>query len=212
MPIGRLTPTHVELFTKVCYTKGAPEGRIFIGNRQYFITLRVEALDQAYWIEHEKGKDVDLAAFPTLQLESDDERFLCLNEVGLSPWWSPSVSSSCYIVGFPEGLQGDFGTPIWKRGSIATEPEVNHGGLPCLLVDSLTNPAMSGSPVIAQSDEIFRENVPDGTIGPWRSLCGVYSGRLGDAGVGFQLGRVWKAELIKEMFLRQRIGQIPPPI
>jgi hypothetical protein len=70
-----------------------------------------------------------------------------------------------FILGFPKGIsQGAF--PIWKRGSIATEPLYGvttiwaKSGAPVILVDALTNDGMSGSPVLYFGSEVVGDHGP----------------------------------------------------
>jgi len=117
----------------------------------------------------------------------------------------PRVGSDVYILGFPRGVgQGTF--PIWKKGSIATEPLYGVSRSPIILVDAATREGMSGSPVLYYGTEIFGEHgpgdlsqVPD-SAGPL--VVGVYAGR---EGVTFEensmaLGRVWKIEVLESIF------------
>ena len=41
--------------------------------------------------------------------------------------------------------------PIWKRGSIASEPEIPIDGKPMFYIDTATRQGMSGAPVFAQT-------------------------------------------------------------
>ena len=209
--LGSFCPSHAEVHYKA-YLPNPAQQDTFLSLRKFVvITLLPDEFDPL-WIEHPLGHTIDIVAFPLDIVEFEEEKVLCLNDIGHSAWWQPSVASDCFVTGFPEGLFGEMETPIWKRGSIATEPDFDHAGLPLVLIDSLTNPGLSGSPVIAQSNEIFRNDVPDQTIGPWRSILGVYSGRIGDVGLGLQLGRVWKRRAIDELFLRPKKGELPKSI
>lgn len=70
-----------------------------------------------------------------------------------------------FIIGFPRSLSVGFGLPIWKAGSIASEPHYNvrwggvlepmggmSGGteIPAFFVDALTRAGLSGAPVFAR--------------------------------------------------------------
>jgi hypothetical protein len=86
----------------------------------------------------------------------------------------PRVGWDVYILGFPRGIgQGAF--PIWKKGSIATEPLYSVSRSPIILVDAVTREGMSGSPVLYYGTEIVGEygsgdlsKVPD-SEGPLKS-------------------------------------------
>ena len=120
-----------------------------------------------------------------------------------------------FVIGYPMGLSGGGSVlPLYKRGSIATEPLVNHNGLPRLLIDCRTDKGMSGSPVV------FRRS------GPWspngklddethfetvENFLGVYAGRLidptanGDAKESdriSEIGVVWKRSALDALVER----------
>ena len=123
------------------------------------------------------------------------------------------VAQDVFIVGFPRGLAGSGLLPIWKRGSIASEPGVDYGGLPCLLIDSTTREGLSGSPVIAEFVGYHAKDRDrpsgDDWIGLGRSFLGVYSARLkGQDEFEAQLGVVWKAETVRDITAtgRDRLG------
>ena len=100
-------------------------------------------------------------------------------------------------MGYPRGMSGGGHFPIWKRATIATEPDVDLDGLPRFYVDTATREGMSGSPVYAQEVGYW---LPEGetdkakaSIGKGRRFIGVYSGRLGaEDEFKAQLGIVWK--------------------
>ena len=69
--------------------------------------------------------------------------------------------------------------PIWKRGSIASEPELPADDLPLFLVDSNTYKGMSGSPVYARTIGGYLSKQHEVFQMAARStrFLGVYSGR-----------------------------------
>ena len=70
-----------------------------------------------------------------------------------------------FVLGYPKGISGGRGFPIWKRASIATEPDIQHDGLPKLLVDTATREGMSGAPVVAIADGDFEMDPENETGG-----------------------------------------------
>jgi hypothetical protein len=126
------------------------------------------------------------------------------------------VAAEVFILGYPEGLSMQGVMPVWKRGSIASEPLFNvMDQAPAFLVDAATRGGMSGSPVLSFGDEITDDSghpVPvDGLQGePW--LIGVYAGREGVTGeeMDMTLGRVWHRRLLDEIFYDQVPGQTGP--
>ena len=106
-------------------------------------------------------------------------------------------SMEAFVLGYPRGMSGGGHFPIWKRATIATEPDFDLDGLPRFYIDTATREGMSGSPVYAQEVGYW---LPEGetdqgkaSIGKGRRFVGVYSGRLGaDDEFKAQLGIVWK--------------------
>jgi hypothetical protein len=117
-----------------------------------------------------------------------------------------------YALGFPRGMSGRGVTPIWKRGTIATEPDLDHDDRPIFLIDTATRDGMSGSPVYAQEVGTW---LPPGSrdeskriIGKGRMFVGIYSGRVNaEDEFKAQLGIVWKTRVIEEVILGECIGQ-----
>lgn len=127
------------------------------------------------------------------------------------------VGSEVYILGYPLGLatQGVF--PIWKRGSLASEPLFNiEGNIPIIYVDALTRHGMSGSPVLYFGPDIIdKSGVLSGVKRnpihePW--LIGVYAGRRVASGdeLEMALGRVWKKALLDDIFSQKVAGGSAP--
>ena len=108
-----------------------------------------------------------------------------------------------FVIGYPWGLSGSGGAlPIYKRGSIASEPAIDYLGLPRFLIDCRTSAAMSGSPVLVEHSGVWNPNgsmTGDSIIGTLVNFVGVYSGRLlSSEGVSVEdsevteIGIVWK--------------------
>ena len=59
------------------------------------------------------------------------------------------VGSELQVIGYPYGqVGGPF--PIWSKGFIASEPDLDIAGLPVFLIDCRSRPGQSGSPVWAR--------------------------------------------------------------
>ena len=119
----------------------------------------------------------------------------------------PRIGSDVFILGYPKGIgQGVF--PIWKKGSIATEPLYGavESGAPVILVDAATRDGMSGSPVLYFGSEVAGEYgvATANSDGPY--VVGVYAGREGVTPEenNITLGRVWKVELLDGLFAESR--------
>lgn len=125
----------------------------------------------------------------------------------------PGVGRQVFIIGYPAGIDNDGIFPIWKGGTVATEPYIERaiGGVETkdvFLVDGLTRSGMSGAPVVClpYKDEIL---VTDGGFAVTLKegeplLLGVYAGREGvtQNEADLALGRVWKIHAIEQLFGR----------
>jgi hypothetical protein len=106
-------------------------------------------------------------------------------------------------------------TPIWKRGSVASEPDYNWRDKPAFLIDTATREGMSGSPVIARHSSVLLTTGSDGAvendsvIGTMTKFAGIYSGRIGEDEMGVQLGLVWKPEVLKDIVSEKTRGMNP---
>ena len=150
------------------------------------------------WLIHPIHKEkVDVIAIELPFEEAiDDVLIQSLNQfIDFKYNLKANVADDVFVIGYPQGLDSDFILPIWKKGSIASEPDVNINELPKILIDTITREGMSGSPVV------FRQHSPVTTVGIIGSIYGfqgVYSGRIGDKD-SVQLGYVWKKEVIEEI-------------
>lgn len=155
------------------------------------------------WHEHPvHGSKVDVVAMHIANPEK--LRLFPINERKFEDF-RLEISQDVFILGFPRGITGAGKLPIWKRGTIATEPEIDLDGLPKLLIDSATREGMSGSPVIARYTGYYQHSKDKPSLDDWfgqaERFLGIYSGRIVDKDDEFaaQLGIVWKAKVIDEI-------------
>ncbi len=160
------------------------------------------------WLEHPiHGKAVDVVAVPIVGLNFGQFLVNFANECVPETAIEPKASQDAFVVGYPLGLISEMPIPVWKRATIATEPGVDLGGLPKVLVDTATRAGMSGSLVLAKHLILGAYKKSDGTdsntlIALKDSILGVYSGRLGDDEVQAQLGIVWRRQVVDEILAR----------
>lgn len=160
------------------------------------------------WLVHPIYKEkVDVVA---IELETKSELLYSpINKSDFDNNIPPEIGDDCFIIGYPFEDFRYLGLPIWKRASIATEPNVNEDQLPKILVDTATRPGLSGSPVIYQRTGIHKVKhgiSNDSIIGRIRGFLGIYSGRIGKGEIHAQLGIVWKSEVIEEIIIGQTRG------
>ncbi|RFP88028.1 hypothetical protein DZK27_09925 [Rhodobacteraceae bacterium 63075] len=164
------------------------------------------------WQEHPKGAEIDVVAMQLKGLPYDVQ---CINDKAQYDW-SPMAGDDCFIIVYPQGLTAANKTPIWKRASIATEPELPFNNEPLFLCDTATREGMSGAMVVAKivgnfgkEGRDFDSNNRPQFFGYWTRFLGVYSGRNGDEEDGFQLGRVWHAKLVEEIVSNKSVPEPP---
>lgn len=162
------------------------------------------------WTEHpEHGRQFDVVAIPLSGLEHT------LIKAANGPEHDLEMiriypSMDAFVIGYPRGMSGGAHFPIWKRATIATEPDIDLDDLPKFYIDTATREGMSGSPVYAQEVGYW---LPEGetdqskaSFGKGRRFVGVYSGRLGaEDEFKAQLGIVWK-----EAALVSLVETVPP--
>jgi hypothetical protein len=134
------------------------------------------------------GSDTDINLYPINVLKSDSDLAV-------------RIGMDVFILGYPFGNQSP-GFPVWKRGSIASEPDLTRLGTGYMLVDTASRPGMSGAPVIRRSwgMHILENGAFSADSTPQSKFIGIYSGRLStfdkeDA----QLGMVWPADDIENI-------------
>ncbi len=156
------------------------------------------------WLIHPLYKEkVDVVAIELDFSENFKGIFKPINKIKFDNF-KLEVSDDVFILGFPYSLKGGGHFPIWKRGSVATEPDLDYDGLPKFFIDSASKSGMSGSPVIFKRNGIHGAYggslQPDSLIGEIQGFIGIYSGRLiGESKLDAQLGIVWKKEVIEEI-------------
>jgi len=160
------------------------------------------------WLEHGGHRhNVDVVAIPIKYPDGANLHTIdCVNTV---PKLLLTVSREVFVLGYPKGIDGGRGFPIWKRASIATEPGIELGGVPKMLIDTATREGMSGAPVIAIADGEFDvEGAPAAYRKPGRvyRFVGVYSGRIGRGEMEAQLGIVWREQSLYEILDGQVVG------
>ncbi len=145
---------------------------------------------QNLWIEHPFGQRVDVVAIPFVPSADIYIRNLDLTTATIPLKMYPSREVS--IIGYPLGLSAGGKFPIWKKGHVASEMDLNFDNKPIFLIDATTRSGMSGSPVVLRESGMV-EMETHITTGTYTKFLGVYSGRLDDQS---EIGRVWKPNVI----------------
>jgi hypothetical protein len=165
------------------------------------------------WIIHGvHGRSIDVVVIPLPELERDDRVDYCpINWMTREEEHAIIVGMDVFVLGYPFGANPPY-FPVWKRGSIASEPELAGIGHKYFLIDSASRPGMSGAPVILRSVGMFlKENdAVSTTARPATRFIGVYSGRLHtNDPLDAQIGMVWPRRLITEIIMDGHLDAAP---
>jgi len=199
------------------------------------------------WKEHPEGPAVDAVIYPLPRRLEDHFVFVDIQDAVSDTEIDDTVAKDVFILGYPfskEEMKSSFGInaayylPIWKRGSIATEPRVRLGGR-ILLIDSLSRPGMSGAPVVIAQDEKMvhatdaRNSAILGLIRRGEiaardairgldaqslriatekqfNFLGLYSGVIGNTRLQqVALGKCWHFDTLRELAANHRPGVMP---
>ena len=166
------------------------------------------------WLEHPThGSAVDVVAVPIPEALASKYTLFAINNFPFDTEYKEEVADDAFVVGYPFSDTTYLQLPIWKRASIASEPDVEIDQLPKLLIDTATRPGLSGSPVIMQRLGLHGMKGSKMTgkevFGRIRSFLGIYSGRIGSDELKAQLGIVWKAKVISEIIEAKVVGKAP---
>lgn len=110
--------------------------------RSQYVDIPLYLNNAPVWLEHSTRSAVDVVAIPLSLSSFQNFANECINTINQEERLSVYAGMDCFILGFPENLIGAANTPIWKRGSIASEPYQQHP----YLIDAATRKGMSGSP------------------------------------------------------------------
>ncbi len=106
-------------------------------------------------------------------------------------------TSQVFILGFPLGIRSASEFPIWKTGTIASEPEINQEKKPIIWVDASTFPGMSGSPVYIMGNQLAGRN---GGMMMFSNRVSVFLGVFSHAQSQNVYGAMWKASYLRTLF------------
>lgn len=166
------------------------------------------------WFQHPThGEIVDIVAIPIVIDESLSEvEVNPINKIHFDNDLPLDVGMDVFILGYPHGyVPYPTITPIWKKGSLATEFDIDIGRLPKVYIDSSTAKGMSGSPVIACQSGYFPEGkekiLANYVFSKGRRFLGIYTGRYADeitedlrsSIFNAQLGITWKYTEIEKI-------------
>lgn len=171
-----------------------------LGNK-HTVGIRIrDPGDSINWLVHPTQKrKIDIVAIPLQGGAVETIDFHPINRMP-SADIVLNVAMDVYVLGYPFGA-GTTGLPIWKRGSIASEPQLVPDVDPYFRIDTASRPGMSGSPVIIRPSGPFQDSKGNTVIvGSGTKFIGVYSGRLASQdSLEAQVGIVWPEKYIEEI-------------
>jgi len=170
------------------------------------------------WLSSKEVLEADVAVIPIVSsLVADAKVF------GISDDWTGGnvklrPTSTITLIGYPYGFYDKKNClPVWKTGSMASEPEMDFEGKPLLLVDVSAFPGMSGSPTFAIAHGAYEMLEGAMTVGHVNKFLGIFASQQvlrenkyleemtseSKQGVvleqSLQLGHIWKAKLISDI-------------
>jgi hypothetical protein len=107
-----------------------------------------DADGRAMWYQHPQRNDRDVAV---LNYAPHFQRFNIsgVNELAAQGDMAIQIGGTVFILGYPLGFSHFANTPIWKKGSIASEPNLETPDSKTrVVIDATTRQGMSGAPVI----------------------------------------------------------------
>lgn len=171
--------------------------------------------DPKWYIHPTHGYLVDVVAIPIIEKKDlpHHVKLYPINKFEFDDEFFHEAGDDVFILGYPFDITGGKDLPLWKRGTISTEPSIEIDNLPKYLVDTASRSGMSGAPVIMYRTGIHIRNPgkmsKDDLLGRIRKFVGVYSGRIvGKNDLEAQLGIVWKEHVIEEILTAKVKGTI----
>jgi hypothetical protein len=169
------------------------------GKQQWDIPIR-DGDGRPRWFVHPNGGRIDVVVLPLPMRDDNAVMDMCPVNSYTSKPLRIQIGMEVFILGYPFGAPPP-AFPVWKRGTIASEPELVRMTTGYYLVDTASRPGMSGSPVILRSwtNDFVEGSVRAFTDTPATNLIGIYSGRFAAGTDEAQIGVVWHESYIQEI-------------
>jgi hypothetical protein len=165
---------------------------------------------QPLWLEHPtRGQIIDVVVMPVNEMPG--HKYYPINKLPNVEDMRVGPGLDAFVIGFPLGIKGGGAFPIWKKGTIASEPDILINDLPKMYLDTATREGMSGSPVVLRTSGPYLKD--DGNLslhaGTASKFIGVYASRIGaEDEFKAQLGVIWKSSVIDEIIDGNKMGEI----
>lgn len=111
------------------------------------------AMTEPIWYEHPQHRcAIDVVAIPIPKELYSKYKLSPINAIAFDSGFKEWVADDAFVIGYPFSDPPPAQLPIWKRASIASEPDLDIDKLPKMYIDTATSPGLSGSPVVMQRD------------------------------------------------------------
>lgn len=173
---------------------------------------------KAIWLRSKEFPHADIAIIPLAASLYDDVIVSVISEDWTKRDIKVRPTSTITLIGYPYGYYDKKNwLPVWKTGSIASEPDVDFEGKPLFLVDISAFPGMSGSPAFAIAYGAYETIAGPTTAGHVQKFLGVYASMqmlkeekyleeiISESKEGLvvskslELAHIWKASLIMKI-------------
>ncbi len=181
---------------------------------------------EAIWKQHQSKNAVDVALID-LGSGPENGEVLGVNEVANQWDMKIEIGDDVFVLGYPLNFSHFARTAIWKRGTIASEPNyVTPDSNNRIILDATTRSGMSGSPVILRQKTHYVSESGAVVEKPNASrILGVYSSRPNftptgaaqaidgfedkRAEVGYMVKSGYIQQIIEEGICGPRYGELP---
>jgi hypothetical protein len=180
------------------------------GKQQWDLGIRDDNNEPLWYAHPARQRGSDVVAIP-LPISGDHPvtNMYPINDLKSEADLAVRIGMDVFILGYPFGAPPP-GFPVWKRGSIASEPDLTRIGRGYTLVDTASRPGMSGAPVIRRSwaSHYLENDAISADSTPQSKFIGVYSGRLNTKDPNdAQLGMVWPVEDIEDIIAVSKLDK-----
>lgn len=111
---------------------------------------------KALWYQHAAKNEIDVAVIHIGPQLLNRFRVTTINAIAIQNDMAIQIGNEIFILGYPLGFTHFIKTPIWKRGSIASELHVETSASKSrVVIDATTRQGMSGGPVIMRAKTLY---------------------------------------------------------
>ncbi|EEV5716938.1 TPA: serine protease [Escherichia coli] len=170
------------------------------------------------WLQHASKKNADIAVIPLFGDNLKDCEFEALNSGVKNEDVYKGPTARVTLIGYPYGFHDAANMlPVWKTGSVASEPEYDFNGEKTIVLDISAFPGMSGSPAMIVAKGGYGDKDGNMYAGNAYHFLGIYASmnmfnselnleQVSNDAKKFvthteslQLGIIWKASLIDDI-------------